>query len=393
MSGIVDFFTSIIYPLEWGVAWVMVKFHALLTAVGMDPVSGWTWSLSIVGLVVVLRILLIPLFVKQIKASRGMQLIQPEMRRIQQKYKGKTDPESRQAMSRETMELYRANGTNPFASCLPALLQAPFFFALFRVLNSGIRSETGIGPLTEKLARQAGGSSLLGAQLTDTFTGTPGFAAKALTLTLIVLMSATMFLTQRQLMMKNMPASALDNPFAQQQKILLYAFPVIFLVTGINFPLGVLVYWLTTNLWTGAQQFYVIRRMPAPGSPAEKAMEERRRRRGRGGPRDADGTDDAPGSPAAPGSVATAEPPRPVNRQRQQPQRKNRGQGPAGGSVRRPAPSPPPSSSSPQSSPSKPAAKQQPATKQQPAGQLAPGKPAAPVTMTKRAARQGRTRP
>ena len=141
MSGIIDFFTALIYPLEWGVAWVMVQFHSILTSLGMPEVSGWTWSLSIVGLVIVLRVLLIPLFVKQIKASRGMQLIQPEMRAIQKKYKGKTDPESRQAMSRETMELYRAHGTNPFASCLPALLQAPFFFALFRVLNTGIKNE------------------------------------------------------------------------------------------------------------------------------------------------------------------------------------------------------------------------------------------------------------
>ncbi len=321
MSAIADFFLSILYPLEWGVAWVMVQFHALLTAAGMDAVSGWTWSLSIVGLVVVLRILLIPLFVKQIKASRGMQLIQPEMRKIQKKYKGKTDPESRQAMSRESMELYKEHGTNPFASCLPALLQAPFFFALFRVLNSGIRNESGIGPLTPELAAQAGESSILGAQLTDTFVRTPGFAAKALTLTLIILMSATMFLTQRQLMMKNMPASALDNPFAQQQKILLYAFPVIFLVTGINFPLGVLVYWLTTNLWTGAQQFYVIRRMPAPGSLAEKALQERRRRKGL-----PDQTmtlkasaEDEPDAPAAPASG-----------QRAQPKRKSRGPRPLG---------------------------------------------------------------
>ena len=428
MSGIIDFFTSLIYPLEWGVAWVMVQFHAILTSLGMDAVSGWTWSLSIVGLVVVLRILLIPLFVKQIKASRGMQLIQPEMRAIQKKYKGKTDPESRQAMSRETMELYRAHGTNPFASCLPALLQAPFFFALFRVLNTGIKNETGIGPLTGRLARQAAESSILGAQLTDTFTKTPGFAAKALTLTLIILMSATMFLTQRQLMMKNMPASALDNPFAQQQKILLYAFPVIFLVTGINFPLGVLVYWLTTNLWTGAQQFYVIRRMPAPGSPAEKAMEERRRRRGLGSPAAAL---DAGAAPEVPG--AAPEPPRPVNRQRQQPQRKNRGgstrlpsspsakaekQPPSGAGPSSDAPSPEktslekpslekpsvdepteepppagptsrrPSGTSPSSTPSsgtKPSSTQ-PARR--------PAKePKAPVTTTQRAARQSRTRP
>ncbi len=321
MSAIADFFLKILYPLEWGVAWVMVKFHSLLTAAGMDAVSGWTWSLSIVGLVVVLRILLIPLFVKQIKASRGMQLIQPEMRKIQKKYKGKTDPESRQAMSRESMELYKAHGTNPFASCLPALLQAPFFFALFRVLNYGIKNGDGLGPLTQELALQAGNSSILGAQLTDTFVRTPGFAAKALTLTLIILMSGTMFLTQRQLMMKNMPASALDNPFAQQQKILLYAFPVIFLVTGINFPLGVLVYWLTTNVWTGAQQFYVIRRMPAPGSLAEKALQERRKKKG------------LPDQTMVLKPSATEEddgPETPTSGQRAQPKRKNRGPRPLG---------------------------------------------------------------
>ena len=85
---------------------------------------------------IVIRILLIPLFVKQIKASRGMQLIQPEMKKIQEKYKGKHDTEvSRQAMTQETMELYKRTGTNPFSSCLPILLQSPIFFALFRVLN------------------------------------------------------------------------------------------------------------------------------------------------------------------------------------------------------------------------------------------------------------------
>ncbi len=361
MGAIGDFFLSLLYPLEWGVAWIMVQFHALLTtALGMDPTSGWTWSLSIVGLVVVLRILLIPLFFKQIKASRGLQLLQPEMRKLQQKYKGKTDPDSRAAMGREQMEMYKAHGTNPLSSCLPALLQAPFFFALFRVLNNGIGNDgDGVGPLTGTLARQAAGSSLFGAELTDTFLYTEGFAAKAVTLTLIILMSLTMFLTQRQLMMKNMPASSLDNPFAQQQKILLYAFPVIFLVTGVNFPLGVLVYWLTTNLWTGAQQFYVIRRMPAPGSPAEQALAARRARKGKPGPV-VDGPAGRGGSvevrgevvagPTATGSSsdgAGASTARSVSGQRQQPKRQQakrqqppQRQGssrPKGGSTRRPA--------------------------------------------------------
>jgi YidC/Oxa1 family membrane protein insertase len=82
-------------------------------------------------------------------------------------------------------------------------------------------------------------------------------------------------------MMKNMPASALDNPFAKQQKMLLYLMPIFFAISGVNFPIGVLLYWLTTNVWSMCQQFYVIRNMPAPGSAAEKAMQERRRKKGK----------------------------------------------------------------------------------------------------------------
>ncbi|MEO7744994.1 MAG: membrane protein insertase YidC [Actinomycetota bacterium] len=275
---------TVLYPLEYAVAFIMVQFHSALSAVGLPPASGWTWALSIIGLVVVIRIILIPLFVKQIKASRGLQLIQPEMKKIQAKYKDKKDPESRQAMTQETMALYKETGTNPFASCLPILLQAPIFFALFRVLNQHVRTGEGIGPLTPFLAGQADKSTLLGAPLSSTFLGSGGnLNVKIITVILIILMSATTFTTQRQLMMKNMPASALDNPFAQQQKILLYVLPLVFAVSGVNFPIGVLLYWLTTNAWSMGQQFYVIRRMPAPGSLAEKALEDRRRRKGKGG--------------------------------------------------------------------------------------------------------------
>jgi YidC/Oxa1 family membrane protein insertase len=277
--------SQILYPLEWVVAWIMVAFHQILSTLGMPETSGWTWALSIVGLVVVIRIILIPLFVKQIKASRGLQLIQPEVKKIQEKYKGKTDQASRQAMTQETMALYKERGTNPFASCLPILLQAPIFFALFRVLNGlkGIAAGTRdpIGAMSQELASQAEKSTIFGAQLSDTFLSTDNLSTKILTVVLIALMSLTTFTTQRQLMMKNMPASALDNPFAQQQKLLLYILPVIFAVSGVNFPIGVLIYWLTTNLWSMGQQFYVIRRMPAPGSPAEKALAERRAKRGK----------------------------------------------------------------------------------------------------------------
>ena len=273
--------STVLKPLEYVVAWIMVAWHSVFTTIGFPASSGWTWALSIVGLVITIRIVLIPLFVKQIKASRGLQLVQPEIKKIQAKYKGKTDQESRQKMTQETMALYKETGTNPFASCLPIILQAPIFFALFRVLN-GIRKDGfSIGPLTNTLREQADHATLFGSPISATFMNSSLTSTKILTVVLIVLMSASTFTTQRQLMMKNMPASALDNPFAQQQKILLYVLPLVFAVSGVNFPIGVLLYWLTTNVWSMGQQFYVIRRMPAPGSPAEKALNERRAKRGK----------------------------------------------------------------------------------------------------------------
>ncbi|HST81302.1 MAG TPA: membrane protein insertase YidC [Kineosporiaceae bacterium] len=273
--------SNILKPLEIAVAWLMVTWHSLLTRIGFPEASGWTWALSIVGLVIVIRIILIPLFVKQIKASRGLQLVQPEIKKIQAKYKGKTDQESRQKMTQETMALYKDTGTNPFASCLPILLQAPIFFALFRVLNNIQKPGFSIGPLTNELREQADRATLFGSPISATFLNSNLMSTKILTIVLIVLMSASTFTTQRQLMMKNMPASALDNPFAQQQKVLLYVLPLVFAVSGVNFPIGVLLYWLTTNVWSMGQQFYVIRRMPAPGSPAEKALNDRRAKRGK----------------------------------------------------------------------------------------------------------------
>lgn len=279
------FIDTLIFPFEWFVATILAGAERLLTAVGMSDTSGLTWAASIVCLVIVLRILLIPLFVRQIHSQRRMQMIQPELVKIQKKYKGKKDEASRKAMQEESFGLYRKHGTNPFASCLPILAQMPFFFALFRLLNTvpqvadGSRSPRGF--FSQELAQKMNDSTLLGAQLQSTFLHDNDAAAKILSVVLIVAMSGTTFITQHQLMRKNMPAAALDNPMARQQKVLLYALPVIFAVTGVNFPIGVLIYWTTTNMWTMAQQFFVIRRMPAPGSPAEKALEDRRLAKGK----------------------------------------------------------------------------------------------------------------
>lgn len=280
-----EFIDQILTPIKWVVAWIMVLFHQGLSAIGLPEASGVTWALSIVGLTVVIRLVLVPLFVKQIKASRGMQLMQPDLLKLQAKYKGKTDQLSRQAMAQEQMALYKKHGTNPFSACMPILIQMPIFFSLFRVLNElhdvSVGKREPIGGLTQALAAQAENSTIFGAPFSATFMhpGTGGVWVQILAAVMIVLMSASQFVTQKQIMAKNMSEAAMNNPFMKQQKMMLYLFPVIFAVGGINFPIGVLIYWLVSNLWTMGQQFYVIQRMPAPGSPAEKAYEERKARK------------------------------------------------------------------------------------------------------------------
>src|SRR5699024_9127987 len=278
------FFDTVLWPLKVAVAWIMVQAHDALTFLGMDPAGGWTWVLSIVALVVVIRVLLIPLFVRQIKASRGMQVVQPEIQKLQKKYKGKTDPASRQAMQQEMSAIYKEAGTSPFASCLPLIAQMPVFFALYRVLYSlpdvasgSYHGRDSIGPLTKTLAAKAESSTIFGAPLASSFMGDGAtLSVRLVTATLIVLMSATTLFTQRQLTMKNMPAASQDSPMARQQKMMMYIFPLIFLFIGVQFPMGVLIYWTTSNLWTLGQQFIVIRNSPTPGSEAEKKYLERK---------------------------------------------------------------------------------------------------------------------
>lgn len=282
-----DIFETALFPFRWLVSWIMYMFHEGFTFLGMDAASGWTWTLSIVGLVVVIRAALIPVFVKQIKAQRGMQALQPDLRKLQQKYKGKTDQLSRQAMTQEQMALYKKHGTNPFAACLPIIIQMPFFFALFTVLNGISRASqesVTVGALSVESVRQFDEATIFGAPLSSTFLGSFGgtfnVAVIILSVIMILAMTASQFITQKQIMAKNMSEEAMQSPFMKQQKMMLYVLPLVFGIGGINFPIGVLIYWTTTNVWTMAQQFYVIRRMPTPGSPAAKALAERRAKKG-----------------------------------------------------------------------------------------------------------------
>ncbi|MBC9732382.1 membrane protein insertase YidC [Nocardioides marmotae] len=272
MGIIGDIFGFIATPLYYAISAVLIAWHKLLSAIGLDPNGGAVWILSIVGLTLVIRAALIPLFVKQIKSSRNMQLIQPKVKELQKKY-----GHDRERLAQETMKLYKESGTNPFASCLPILLQMPIFFTLFHLLNEAAKDGTPHGLLTEDLAQNFGQSELFGTlPISNTFINSGGHVGvMVLAAILVVAMTATTFLTQRQLMSKNMPADALSGPYAQQQKLLLYVLPVVFAVGGIAFPIGVLFYWTTSNLWTMGQQFYVIRNNPAPGTPAFAAKQER----------------------------------------------------------------------------------------------------------------------
>src|SRR5689334_20076817 len=260
----------IMEPLYYAVSAILLGWHWLFEQVPFLT-AGWVWVMAIIGLTIVIRALLIPLFVKQIKSSRNMQLLQPRVKELQKKY-----GHDRERLAKETMELYRETKTNPFSACLPLIIQMPIFLALFRLIDQAAKNPEDVrGLMTVKLNEQFGDAIFLGAKISDTFTSTSDTGVRVLAAVLVVAMTATTFLTQRQLMSKNMPADALSGPYAQQQKLLLYVLPLVFAIGGIAFPIGVLFYWTTSNLWTMGQQFYVIRNNPAPGTSAAKAKEER----------------------------------------------------------------------------------------------------------------------
>ncbi|MEU1801902.1 membrane protein insertase YidC [Streptomyces sp. NPDC019937] len=304
---------TILGPLYDVVSWIIVQFHSFYSLI-FDRNSGWAWGLSIVSLVVLIRICLIPLFVKQIKSTRNMQALQPKMKAIQERYKS-----DKQRQSEEMMKLYKETGTNPLSSCLPILAQSPFFISLYQVLNHIANNRT-VGVIDQSLLDSARNAHIFGAPLSVKFMdsaskveslGASLTDVRIVTITMIVLMSASQFFTQRQLMTKNVDLTV-KTPFMQQQKMLMYVFPIMFAVFGINFPVGVLVYWLTTNVWTLGQQMFVIRRNPTPGSVAFKARQERLRAKGK--------LKEEPAEVAAKKAVETA------RANRQQPKRQTKSQ-------------------------------------------------------------------
>lgn len=231
---------------------------------GVFGTHSWGWA--IILLTIGVRILLLPLAIKQTRSMRAMQSLQPKIKAIQKKYKAdrellRKDPEQykakRQKMNEEMTALYREEGVNPAGGCLPLLLQAPIFFALFRVLQTfePLR-EAQFYFFTPNGGAAEGAASGLGATVNEA--GVPGYL-------LIVLMAATMFWSQRQMMARTM-ANA-DPAQLQQQKIMLYVMPVFLAVISLNFPMGVLLYWVTTNFWQVGQQAVILHEVAADAPP------------------------------------------------------------------------------------------------------------------------------
>ena len=253
-------------PLYDAVAWVIVHIHAVLvTFISQNSVA---WVMSIVILVVVMRLLLVPLFIKQMHSMRKMAALSPHMNELRKKYKN-----DRQTLNEETMKLYKENGVNPLGGCLPLVAQMPLFFALFSVLRAIAgwtpKSHTGAPyHLTPALIESAQRANILHATLGDKVLFTDGLhvavSAKVVIVFFVLISVLTTYLTVRQNTKRGMtPQMTPDNPMASSQKMMNYIVPL-FALSGLYWAFGLVLYWVTTNTWTLGQQWVLFKRYPPP---------------------------------------------------------------------------------------------------------------------------------
>lgn len=276
-SGIKGFFSLLMQPLYTAVSALMVFFHWVVSFV-LPPDNGWTWAVSIILLTALIRTLMIPLFVKSIRSARNMQLIQPKVQELQKKYGA-----DREKLGQETMKLYKEEGINPMASCLPLLIQMPIFIALYNVLYGASKGRPSGLYLRNRpdLVDSLQNAHVFGSKLSGSFLPPENFGPTQINaLILIIVMTGLLFYTQLQMTRKNMPPEALTGPMAQQQKMMLYFLPAIYAIGGVSIPIGVLIYWCFSNAWTAVQQTIMIRSSPTPNTPAYLDWEERMRKKG-----------------------------------------------------------------------------------------------------------------
>ena len=260
-----------------GIAQAIEGLHNL-TAPIFGEHSGVSWALAIVLLTVCIRLLMYPLFVKQIRTQRAMQALQPKIKELQAKHKG-----DKETLNVEMMKLYKEHNANPFAGCLPVLLQMPVFIALYQVLHQlapklkgdeyvypakfGLSQDTVESFMSAKIFGAPIGAGFQSPTKLMEFLGASPASVKVVAIVLIVAMAATTFVTSKQMMGRNQNNDASQ---ATQQKILLYVMPAMLGIFGFQVAIGVLVYWTTTNLFSMAQQTVVMKRL----GPPEAALAE-----------------------------------------------------------------------------------------------------------------------
>lgn len=271
---------SFLKPIEIAFSYIFIYIHKILVILGFKDNTGISWIISIILLTIIIRLLILPLFFHTIKNSRKMQEIQPHIQALQKKYKNKKDTESRQNQAREMQELYKEHGANPMSSCLPVLLQAPFFLALYRTLSSIEKiangSEKPIGLITQDVATTIENSSFFGIHLSNTFQNVQnGIQGQIVIGCLIACMCVSMFINTKIITQKNTPAITKESPAYGATKNMAYIMPLVYVFSGAVFPVGVLIYWFTTNLWTLGQGIVQIYFFPAPGSDAAADKEKR----------------------------------------------------------------------------------------------------------------------
>jgi YidC/Oxa1 family membrane protein insertase len=258
--------------LYTAVSWVLLRWHALFGALGMNPNSGLTWSLSIVMLVVTARLLMFRFFVKQVHYQRRMQEMQPKIKKLQEKYKG-----DKAGLQREMMALQQSEGFNPISGCLPMFLQIPIFISLFHVLKH-LSNSVSLPPgdpkltlygFTEQQTLSAAHAKLFGAPLAASLhdsaakilqLGGDVTSTRVVTIVLVLVSALATLITQRAVIANQ--TTPAEGQAAMIQKLMLVGIPISVLFSGFIFPLGVLIYWFTSNLWTMGQQFYIFRFHP-----------------------------------------------------------------------------------------------------------------------------------
>jgi YidC/Oxa1 family membrane protein insertase len=263
----------VLEPLYWGISWILLQWHALWHLTfqgGQFLVTNWDWVLAIVFLVLTIRVALFPVFVKQIKSQRAMQALAPQIKALQEKHKG-----DRESLQKEMMELYRREKANPLMGCLPMLVQIPVMWALFHVLRhlspNTPAGEKGLYGWTTSLFDSASHAKLFGAPIAATFKSSGadlalmhanGLTVKIVAGILVAIMIATTYLTSRQMILKT--GWAEDPQQKLMQRLMLYGIPISLLFSGTLFPIGVVIYWTTTNIFSLGQQYWVLRKYPPP---------------------------------------------------------------------------------------------------------------------------------